>query len=126
MISVYGLQELLDRLAGLDVAAAQQAALESAARALETELKETLICTAKRDRLKRTSSGAELCGTITHTVDSDQAVVGSDSVIAVDEELGTSRTPPHSFMLAVAQTRAEHIVQIAANLFAQGLGVTSD
>lgn len=49
---------------------------------------------------------------IGHRVEKDEAVIGSDSPVAVAQELGTARIPPRSFLGSAAASRADEIVEI--------------
>ena len=51
----------------------------------------------------------QLRDSIGHHVECDKAVVGSTSMIAVYQELGTSRMPPRSFLEAAAHRKAEEV-----------------
>ena len=118
-----------------DIEHATHAGLERAARIVEAEAKAEigsyqqaagpfaawaeLADTTKADRvaagfgendpLLRTG---ELRDSIGHVVRDNEAVVGSDSDIAVYQELGTSRIPPRSFLGGAAFRKAEDVANV--------------
>src|SRR5271155_3087455 len=56
----------------------------------------------------------EMRDSITHSVDGNQGCVGSDSQIAVYQELGTRHIPPRSFLVSSAISSEDRIHRMAA------------
>jgi phage gpG-like protein len=52
----------------------------------------------------------EMRDSISHTVTKDEAHIGSDSNVALWQELGTSRIPPRSFLQGALQHKTEEVV----------------
>ena len=72
----------------------------------------------ENDPLLRTG---DMRDTIGHRVAGHEAVVGSDSDIAVYQELGTSRIPPRSFLGGAAFRKAEEVAQTLGHAAVLGL-----
>ncbi len=61
----------------------------------------------------------ELLHSISHSVEGDHAVVGSDSDIAVYQEMGSSRIPPRSFLGGAAVRKGEDAANAAGLVMAR-------
>ena len=72
----------------------------------------------ENDPLLRTG---DMRDTIGHRVAGHEAVVGSDSDIAVYQELGTSHIPPRSFLGGAAFRKAEEVAQTLGHAAVLGL-----
>jgi phage gpG-like protein len=133
-LSILGAIARLSEMA-IAVEVEQRRALERAALVVEAEAKreigtyqdETgpfapwaeLADTTKNDRVRQGFSENEpllrtgdMRDSIDHVVEQDEAVVGSNSDIAVYQELGTDRIPPRSFLGGAASRRGEEVARI--------------
>ena len=72
----------------------------------------------ENDPLLRTG---ELRDSIDHVVGHNEAAIGSNSEIAVYQELGTSKIPPRSFLGGAAARKAERVAEILGHSAAAGL-----
>lgn len=108
----------------------QHEALEAAAKVIETEAKDVIGTyrygwpqLAEATQAARAAAGhspndpllvkGELRESITHkVVDSRNAYVGSNSDIAVYQELGTKKIPPRSFLLGAATHKEREVQQL--------------
>lgn len=68
------------------------------------------------DPLLRTGSERDK---VHHTVEGDEAIVGSDSDIAVWQHIGTEHIPPRDVYAPAVQRLRPHINRIMANAFAK-------
>lgn len=107
----------------LEVEAAKREALEKACDIVETEAKEVIGTYAygwpplKPETVARKANGdtplletGEMRDSIEHTVLGDSGFVGSNSDIAVYQELGTSRgIPPRSFLGGAAMHKGQEV-----------------
>ena len=125
------------RLAAAAVAmeSAQRSALERAAKVIEAEAKAEigeyqgaagpfaawapLADATKKDRVAQGYSEDDpllrtggLRDSISHAVARDEAVIGSNSEIAVYQELGTATIPPRSFLGGAAVRKTAEVVKI--------------
>ncbi len=91
---------------------AEHAALQRAARVVEAEAK------AEIAHLGGTS---DLRDSIQHTVVGEEAHIGSNSGIAEDQELGTSRIPPCSFLGSALVQKTEEVVKIVGKGVSEAL-----
>jgi len=130
--------------APVEVDHAVHVGLERAARLIEAEAKEEigvyqgaagpfqqwkeLADATKADRLAHGYSendpllrSGEMRDSISHAVGKDEAVVGSNSLIAVYQELGTSRIPARSFLGGAAARKAGEVANILGHAALLGL-----
>lgn len=108
---------------------AKHAALEKAAKLVETEAKEVigtysygwpqLAKSTQQDRTRRGFSAnepllrsGELRNSINHEVSDNRAIVGSNLDAAVYAESGTSKEPPRSFLLGAAMHKGNEVAEI--------------
>lgn len=107
-----------------EVKHANHSALEKAARIVEEEAKRVIgtydynwpplaasTLAKKAADTPLLESGA-LRDSIEHTVTHDEAQIGSNSDIALYQELGTSRIPPRSFLAGSLQHKADEVVKV--------------
>ena len=95
------------RLARLDLAAVRQAALTDAAETIAGGVRAALSHAPGDDHefpWQRTGKLADSIGVI---ADADQALIGSNSEIALYQELGTATVPPRPFFAVIAADHAE-------------------
>ena len=104
----FTLEGFVAKLAELTVAVhdAEHAALGRAARVVEAEAKAEIA---------HLGGARDLCDGTEHTVVGDEAHIGSNSEIAEDQELGTSRTPPRSFLGSALVQTTDEVVRIVAD-----------
>ncbi|MGI4941024.1 MAG: HK97 gp10 family phage protein, partial [Janthinobacterium lividum] len=98
--------ELAERLARLQIAKTQEAALEAAAARLAVAVRDALSAVpgdapGHAHDAPWVRSGA-LRDSIGHAVDADRAVVGSGDPVAAFQECGTPRMPPRPFLAPAA------------------------
>jgi phage gpG-like protein len=108
--------DLARRLGRLDLAAVRQAALAAAAETIAEQVRAALSQPAGADHgfrgaasspsPSRRQTGA-LADSIGVSAEADEALVGSTSEVARDQELGTARVPPRPFFAVIAATEAE-------------------
>lgn len=109
MIGIAGLRALSDRLARLDIAGAQQAALENAAQVLQEAVQDSLSTSPGEDHTTPWRRTGSLQAAIGRRSDATSAAIGSDDPVAVDQELGTRNIPPRPFLSTTAVAHAEDI-----------------
>ena len=63
----------------------------------------------------------DLRDSIGHKVEGNKAIVGSDSEIAVYQELGTDRIPPRSFLASAAHRKAEEVARIIGSVAVEAM-----
>jgi len=142
-LSLTGFAALLASVPGR-IEAEQHRALERAAKLVEAEAKRSighyqnaagpfeawarLAPATQADRVAQGYPADEpllrdghLRESIHHAVEGDKAVVGSDSEIAVYQELGTGRVPPRSFLGGAAVRKAEEVARILGGSVAGAL-----
>jgi phage gpG-like protein len=125
-------RELARILSGavVETAVKRHEALETACKIIEKESK-SLIGTykenwpplaesTKKDREAKGFAADEpllrtgaLRDSIKHSVSGNKGIIGSDSKIAVYQELGTSRIPPRSFLMAAAKRKGKEAAEVA-------------
>ena len=122
MISVNGLREFADRLAGLNLKSVGYRALESAAQKLEAAVKEALSNSPEDGHIEPWRGSDELYDSVEHTASASKAVIGSGSTVAVDQEFGTRAEQPRSFLRSTAEAEAEETVNLVADTIANLVG----
>ena len=122
MIRIAGLRALSDRLARLDMARTQQAALEQAAQTLRDAVRDALSTPPGGDHATPWRRTGSLQSSIEHRSDATTAVVGSDDPVAVAQELGTSRIPPRPFLAPTAAAHAQGVAHQVAAAVAGAIG----
>lgn len=133
IFSLTGFAAELTRLA-IEMPKATHAALEDGAQMIEEEAKKSLgeyqggagpfaawaplaeSTLADKDRKGFDTPSpllreGDMRDSIEHVVDGDKAFIGSNSDVAVDQELGTSRMPPRSFLGRAAAVMGEKIAK---------------
>ena len=114
LISVNGLREFADRLARLNLESARYRALECAAQKLEAAVRETISNSPEVGHIEPWRGSDELHDSVEHTASASEAVIGSGSMVAVDQEFGTRAEQPHSFLRSTAEAKAEETVSLIA------------
>ncbi len=118
---VRGLREAESTLRRLDIAQAMTAALDASAQELEAKVIEALSQPPGADHSMPWQRSGALRASIDHEVNANTAVVGSYSMVAVDQELGTSRIPPRPFLGSTAAATADELVASIAVTVARRL-----
>jgi phage gpG-like protein len=119
MIRIAGLRALSDRLARMDMAGSQKAALEDAARGVQSAVQESLSNPPGSDHMTPWRRTGALLSSIDFRSDDTGAAIGSDDPVAIDQELGTSRIPPRPFLYPVASENGEIVAkQVAGSIAA--------
>ena len=115
MIRIAGLQDMIARLARLDVPAAKARGTQAAARLLhDTVTADLSHPPGATPQLPALRSGA-LRASIARSSDSDGAVVASTSPVAVFQELGTARMAPRPFLGSAATQHAAAVAEAIAD-----------
>jgi hypothetical protein len=122
MISLRGLQEAADLLARLRVEQARDAALESAAKTLETAARRVAAEPVDGQIRSSTSTESELPQSVLYTVSGREAIVGATSELALTRDLGTNTAPPQPFLLPAAVAASDEIVEPMTSAVAAALG----
>jgi len=118
MISIAGLQSLVDALAHPNFSSAQQAVLEQAAQKIEIAVVESLSHYPGEDHTTPWLRTGSLRASIAHSSDENGAAVGSDDPTAVYQELGTRSIPPRPFFAPAAAVQAPAAAQEIADAVA--------
>lgn len=114
MIRIAGLRGLSERLARLDMTQAQQASLEHAARTLQETIQNSLSTAPGGNHATPWRQTGALQSSIGYRSDATNAAVGSDDLVAIDQELGTRNIPPRPFLSTAAANQAEDITNQVA------------
>jgi hypothetical protein len=121
MTLIRGLRNADNRLARLDINSGITEALGVAAQELQDRIVDVLSESPGQDHSVPWLRTGGLRDSIDHDVDGAVAVVGSSSDVAVDQELGTPRVPPRSFLAATAAGGADGTVTLIAAALARHL-----
>jgi len=113
--------DLADALGGLDTATIQRAALERAAAQIEAAALQALSHAPGDDHATPWLRSGALRDSLAHSVEESQAVIGSDSEVAVDQELGTRSVPPRPFLAPAAAGSGEAAAEGIGADFAEAL-----
>lgn len=119
MIRIHGLQKLLDSLDRVNFAPIQSDALGAAAQQLGASVRESLSHPPGSDHATPWLRTGLLRDSTTTEASSEEAVVASNSPVAVYQEHGTSAVPPRPFLApaaaAGAETAADHVGRALAD-----------
>jgi len=118
VIRIDGLRKLLNSLDRVDLAPVQRDALAEAAQQLGTSVRESLSHPPGSDHATPWLRMGLLRDSIATEVTAEEAVVGSNSPVAVYQEHGTSAVPPRPFLApagaAGAETAADQVGRVLA------------
>ena len=115
MIDIANLRDLADRLSRIDFSEVQRAALADAASTIRQTVRDALSRPPGDIHDAPWLRTGALRDSIDCENDSSGAVIGSNSDVAVDQELGTVRVPPRPFLVPAAAAAAGDVAgQIAA------------
>ncbi|MGH7040772.1 MAG: hypothetical protein ACREFY_01410 [Acetobacteraceae bacterium] len=110
MTRIDGLPGLTRRLARLDLAATEAAALDHAAIMLQDAVCRRLSLTPGESHDAPWLRKGMLRDSVGHVLDGTEAVVGSTDPVAPDQECGTRTNPPRPFLAPAAAAEADTLV----------------
>lgn len=108
---IANLSEVSTRLGRIDLEAVHQCALEEMAQQIEDAVRSVLSHPPRSEHDVPWIRSGGLQGSIAHEVDVDGARIGSTSMVALYQELGTRNDPPRLFLAPVAAALGEAVAQ---------------
>ena len=93
------------------MAETQKTALAQAAQTLQDAVQASLSTPPGGDHTKPWLRTGSLQNSIKHRANENSAVIGSDSPVAVAQELGTHTIPPRPFLSTTASVHAQGLAQ---------------
>ena len=121
MISIEGLRRLTDALARLDLEAAEKESLSAAAAQIESAVKQALSHRPGEDHSAPWLRTGALRDSISHAAGAREAAIGSNSPIAVYQEMGTRSAPPRPFLAPTAARCGEDAARTVGDAVARVL-----
>jgi len=105
------LAEISARLGRIDLEPVHWQALEEAAQRIEAAVRSMLSHPPGREHDMPWLRSGELRSSIAHEADAEGATIGSTSMVAVYQEVGTRSDPPRPFLPPVAATLGEPVAE---------------
>lgn len=106
-----GLREFTARLHGFELETTQRQALEDAAQRIREAVQAELSHSPGSNHETPWLRSGDLRDSIVHEVEGDGAVIGSTSLVAVYQEMGTRHDQPRPFLAPAAATLGEAIAE---------------
>lgn len=122
--SMTSLAELAARLERFDVEPTQRQALDDAASRMEAAVREALSHAPGGEHDLPWVRSGELRDSIAHQADASRAVIGSDSMVARYQELGTRHDPPRPFLAPQAAALGPSVAEAIGAAVAQAIRAT--
>jgi HK97 gp10 family phage protein len=105
------LAEFLARLGRVELEAVHRRALEEAAQRIEAAVQSALSHPPGGDHDTPWLRSGELRNSIAHKADAEGATIGSTSMVALYQEVGTRNDPPRPFLAPVAAAIGEEVAE---------------
>lgn len=118
------LVELAARLARYDAERAQRQTLDEVASRIEAAVRQALSHAPGGQHDAPWTRSGELRDSIEHQADASRAVIGSTSLVARYQELGTRHDPPRPFLAPQAAALAPSVAEAIGAAVAQAIRAT--